>query len=117
MAYATDTDLTTRYPETAAVSSALRTIALADAEAWIDEVQYTGHAVRAHCLVACHLLAGDGLIVSGDAGAVSSRSAGEISVTYATASPDAKDAYLARTRYGRAFLEIRDQVPHGPLAI
>lgn len=117
MTYATDSDLTTRYTETAALSSALRQLALDDAEAWIDDEQYAGFAVRAHCLLACHLLAVDGALPDGGPGVIASRAAGAISTSYAVASLNPQDALFARTKYGRAFLEIRESVPHGPIVV
>jgi len=106
MAYASDTDLTTRVPATLAASSALRLVALSDAEAMIDDEQFGLRAVRAHCMLAAHYLTIDGTIAGGEGGLVTQRSAGEISVSYAVTVPGGYDPLLGTTRYGRAFLEI-----------
>lgn len=108
MAYATDADLTTRVPASSAVTLGLRTVALSDAEAMIDDLQFGDRAVRAHCMLAAHYLAllpGSGM-TTGESGIVASQSAGEISVSYATALAIGADPLLANTLYGRMYLQI-----------
>lgn len=116
MAYASDADLTTRIPATASASEALRALALDDAAAMIDDVQFADRAVRAHVFLAAHYLALGGSIPGvTEGGLVSSRSAGAISVSYAVPTiPAGWDPSLASTSYGRQFLQIASTVVSTP---
>lgn len=107
MAYASDSDLTTRIPATLAASSDLRLLALADAEEEIDDLRFAGRAVRAHCLLAAHILAmnPESGVSGGAAGVVQSQAAGEISVSYAVGA-DAVGGLHSETVYGREFDRI-----------
>lgn len=106
MAYASDSDLTTRIPATSAASSTLRATALADAEAMIDDAQWGLRSVRAHCLLAAHYLQLAGSIPGGEGGLATSKSAGAISVGYAVPDLGGYDPSLATTLYGRQFLQL-----------
>jgi hypothetical protein len=116
MSYATDADLTTRVPASSAVALALRTVALADAEAMIDDDQFGDRTVRAHVMLAAHYLAllpGSGM-TTGEGGLATSKSAGEISASYATLVPAGWDPLLATTLYGRMFLQILSTIVSYP---
>lgn len=82
----------------------------------IDDRSYDYKTVRAHVALTMHyltLMPGSGL--STDGGSVTSRSAGEISVSYASASLSTyEEALLSTTPWGRQFLEIRSSVLHAP---
>lgn len=118
--YATDADLVLRIPATSAASSAQRLAALEDAAAMVRLDAFGDRSLRAHALYAAHLLATEYEAIPnpGGGGLVSSRSAGEISVSYATTGPsNSADAQLATSRYGRDFIMIRDGVASEPLAV
>jgi hypothetical protein len=120
MPYASDSDLTTRIPATLTASSTQRGLALADAEALIDDVVFGDITVRAQCLLAAHFLALDPSsgMVGGEGGIVSSRSAGEIAVSYAVPTiPEGWDPSFASTTYGRQFLGIASRVGHSMIAV
>lgn len=108
MAYATDADLILRVPAAVAVASGLRTIALSDAAAMIDDEQFGDRAVRAHCLLAAHYLAlmPNSGMTTGEGGLAASKSAGEISVSYAVPQLGDTDPMLATTLYGRQYAQI-----------
>lgn len=106
MAYATENDLITRYPATASATSAQRALALADAEAMIDDVQFGDRAVRAHAALSAHYLIVGGFATGGEGGLVSSRAAGAISVSYAVPDLGGLDPLLASTAPGRHYLQI-----------
>jgi hypothetical protein len=115
MPYATDSDLTTRIPATAAVSSALRAIALDDAKAWLSERAHGTKLLQSHVLVAAHMLALQELIDPGSPGTVSSQNASEITTSWAVTAPPMSDVWLAGTKYGRQYAAIRRMIPHGPI--
>lgn len=110
MALATDADLLTYVAAAAAVSTALRALALEDAAEHVDSDLYGVKGRRAHAMLTAHFLAttpGSGMTGSAT---VASRSAGAISVSYAV--PAVSDEDLSRTEYGKAFMAIRASVPH-----
>lgn len=115
--YAADADLTARFPETAAVSAALRAFALDDAQVMIDDEVFGLKTLRAHVLLAAHYLAQRGSLSATGGGPVQSWSAGEMSVTYATAAAEFGDPTLASTRYGQEFLLLLRSVPHQPIGV
>lgn len=114
MAYATDADFILRVPIAADATLEQRTVALLDAQEYIDEVAFGGKTVRAHSMLAAHFLATSGFIPGDEAGTVSSRSAGEISVGYAVPTPVTGDDFSSTT-WGRKFLQIRSTVGHAGL--
>ncbi len=119
MTYASDSDLTTRVPASVAVAVGLRSVALSDAEAMIDDAQFGDRTVRAQCMLAAHYLAllpGSGM-TTGESGMVTSQSAGEISASYAVTAAAAGDALLATTIYGRMYLQILTSLVSVPEAI
>lgn len=116
MPYATDADLLARYASATAVAEATRLLALDDAEEEIDAEAFRGMTVRAHCLLAMHYLQLDGL-VAGESGPVTARSAGEISVSYASPPVEVVDGLHSATRYGRMFDAIAAKVIHPLIAV
>lgn len=114
MPYATDSDLTTRIPETAALTLAQRSAALLDAQNEIDETRFGLLTLRAHVLLAAHYLQISGALAGGAGGLVTSRSAGEISVSYA-APPAGAVGLHSETPYGRQFDVLFLKVPYGPI--
>lgn len=114
MAYATVADLTTRYAAVVAgVANAVLLAALDDSAAEIDDVAFAGRTVRAHCLLALHYLQRDGAIAGGEDGAVTARSMGELSISYAS---PAEVGDHSSTRWGRMYDEIAATVLH-PLEV
>lgn len=112
--YASDDDLTTRIPATSAVAEATRLAALEDAKAEISIDLFGDMALRAHVLLTAHYLQLSGAIAGGVGGVVLSRSAGEISVSYA--SPPAVAVGLhSETSYGRQFDVLLAKVPYAPI--
>jgi hypothetical protein len=108
--YATDADLLLRIPAASAVAVALRTVALADAETLIDDRSYADRAVPAHVYLAAHLLAlQPDSALGGEGGAVTSIKAGEIQTSFSAPSFDVGET-LSLTKYGRAYIMIRDTV-------
>jgi hypothetical protein len=67
-------------------------------------------------LRAAHLLtmAGQSANGSAEAGPVASKAIGAISISYATAAAAAGDESLARTKWGRMYLDLRASVLIGP---
>lgn len=116
MAYATDADLQLRVPATVALTSLQRSTALDDAEQEIDDRVFDPMTVYAHCMLAAHLLASmpTPLIPPGGSGLVTSRSAGEISVTFA-APPGLAVGLHSTTAYGREFDRIAAKAGHSPV--
>lgn len=110
MPYATDSDLTTRIPATAAASLTQRTFALDDAEELIDIESFGGRTVRAHVLLAAHFLVLSGAIAGGESGVVQSHAMGAISASYAVGNTAAIDPLLGSTIYGRQYLQIANTV-------
>lgn len=100
MAYATDADLVLRVPATAALTADQRAAALLDAGAEVDDRVVGDSTVLVHCLLAAHHLQLGGLLAGGEGGVVTSRSAGEISVSYAAPAAGAVGLHGA-TAYGR----------------
>lgn len=116
MAYATDSDLILRVTGAAALDPATRALALSDAMQRLDDTAYGNRAVEAHVYLAAHLLAlWTGSLGGASAGPVTSLRAGDIAATFATPGGSADD--LARTQWGRAFLEIDRRVVGYPLAV
>jgi hypothetical protein len=118
--YATDAELLLRIPATATASADQRAAALEDAAAAVGLASFVDQSLRAHALYAAHLLATEYAAIPnpGGGGLVSSRSAGEISVSYAVAAPSsAADALLMTSSYGRAFLMIRDSISSPAMAV
>ena len=111
-AYATDEDLLIYAPDVSSVSASLRELALEDAEAMIDARWYGNKTRRAHAMLAAHYLTLQGLVSGGEGGVPSSKSAGDISVSYAVTALPAGDSLFATTKYGRMFLELTKTVPH-----
>jgi hypothetical protein len=114
MPYATDADLLLRVPAAASATSDQRAVALLDSREYIDDEAFGGKTVRAHCMLAAHFLAASTLIPGDEAGVVSSRSAGEISVGYAVTAPASSEDFSS-TGWGRKFLQIRATVGHAGL--
>jgi len=109
VAYATDSDLVARVPATASLTAEQRQTALTDAEEEIDDRVFGGLTLRAHVMLAAHYLQLLGLIPGGEGGLVTSRSAGEISVSYAT--PDETGSHY-ETAYGRQFDKLAAKAGH-----
>lgn len=102
MSYASDSDLTARHPEAAAVDATLRGYALADAALVMDDEVFPA-SVRAHCLLTMHFLAlNPSSGISSSAGPVTSRRAGEIAVTYGSSAASSEGPH-SETEYGRAY--------------
>lgn len=116
--YATDADLTGRIPETATADATLRGYALEDAAEMIDLDAYRLKSLRAHVMLAAHYLVQRGHLTGvSSSGPIQSWTAGEMSVTYATAAAEFGDPTLASTRYGQEFLLLFKSVPHEPIAV
>jgi hypothetical protein len=116
VAYATDAQFQARVPAVAALTADERSAALEDAEQEIDDRVYGGMTVRAHCMLAAHMLASPplSLIPAGGTGLVTSRAAGEISVSFAAPPTEAVGLH-STTAYGREFDRISAKVGHAPL--
>lgn len=111
--YATDADLLERIPDAASVDAALRANALSDAAVEIDRDLFGDLTLRAHVALAAHFLAVDHGVLGGTGTAtVASRSAGEISVSYAVAAPADGEQGYDTTKWGREFTRILRKVPH-----
>lgn len=114
MAYASPADLIARVPAAAAASSDQIAAALIDSTYEIDDRVFGSMALRAHCLLAAHYLQLSGAITGGESTAVVSRSAGEISVSYASPSEAATGTH-SQTSYGRQFDALARKAGHAPL--
>ncbi len=116
MPYAADSDFTLRIAGAITLPLALRTAALSDARAFIDEVQFGDRALRAHVELAAHFLAfmPGGSVVGGPV--VSSMSAGEISASFAIAPPSSVMDFSS-TPHGREFLAIANGLVAPPTAV
>ncbi len=111
-AYATASDLP---PEFSGVDAAVSAYWLDIAQSWIGLDAWGTHASKAHALLTGHFLklAGEGTGPAG--GAVTSRSAGSVSESYAVATPS--DAELGSTIYGAQYLALRRACRPGPRAV
>jgi hypothetical protein len=79
-------------------------------ELW-GQLRSQGHMARtAHLLT----MAGASSAGGGESGPVASRAIGAISISYATAAIAAGDESLARTKWGRLYLDMRAVVMVGP---
>lgn len=102
-----------RYPEFAppAASDAQVQIAIDDAGPWISDVRWGSFYTQGLAALAAHFLKGSiasGRGQSGAAGAVTSKKAGDIQLTYAApAAGSAADVWLASSAYGQRFLALR----------
>lgn len=101
-AYATDADLTGRITDAAAVDSAVRALALADAAERIDSRNFGVLLLQAHVYLTAHLIACRTGALGGasPAGAVTSMSAGSISI--GMSAPAAENNYSA-TKWGQEY--------------
>jgi hypothetical protein len=119
MPYATDDDLTTRHAAALTASLALRTVALADAEQEIDADAVGGMTVKAHCLLAMYELTvnPDSPLYAAESAPVLSRSAGEISVSYAAPADEIVGGPHSDNRYGRRFDALMAKVIHTLTAV
>jgi hypothetical protein len=103
--YATDADLLSRHPELSAVDSDDRSIALDDAEIWMDTDTWGLFLTQAHALLAAHILTRRGLVAGASTdGPATAKSAGEISASFAVTATD--PTTWVSTPYGRALTEI-----------
>jgi hypothetical protein len=102
-----------RYPEfTAAVASNAQVqVAIDDAVPWLSEVRWGRFYTQGLAALAAHFLKGSlasGRGQSGAAGAITSKKAGDISLTYAApAGGTSDDVWLASSLYGQRFLALR----------
>lgn len=118
MSYASTTDLQLRVPEVTSISVAAQQVALDDAETLIDSVVFGSRTVLAHCYLAAHFLACRyPSALGGERGPVSSLSAGEISSSWATATPVASEGSPNSTAWGRRYLEIESRTLHQPVGV
>ncbi len=125
MAYATDADLLGRIPSAATVPTGLtsdqwiaaRGFALADAMVMIDDERFDQTTTYAHVMYAAHLLACRFPLsaLGGEAGPVTSMSAGEISASYAIAAPS--EDKLSTTRYGREYDRVAAAITAFPTCV
>lgn len=80
-------------------------------QVWGD-ARSTGHMLRtAHLLT----IAGQSAGGSTEGGAVASKAIGAISISYAQAAIAAGDESLARTKWGRMYLDLRASIMIGPV--
>lgn len=70
--------------------------------------------VYALSLLVCHLAALESRGTDGDAGAVTSKREGDISVSYGSTKGDDDDAWLSSTSFGQQFLLLRKQYSPRP---
>ena len=99
-------------PAVTAISDAVLSFALEQAESRLDVEAWAGQYARAVCLLALHMAtAGPGGTGGGAPGPVSSESVGQWSRSYATMPMPVGDAWLGSTHYGREFLSIRRSRP------
>jgi hypothetical protein len=121
MPYCTDTRLLVRHAAASAVDAALREIALDDAAGEIDAAAFEPMTEQAHAWLAMHKLASNpdsGLPGAGaESAPVTSRSAGEISVSYAAPASAVVEGLNSSTRYGREFDRIAAKVIHPLTAV
>jgi len=120
VSYATDAEFLLRVSAVSVVSAPRRALALEDAAAMIDDAQWGLRTARAQCFLAAHYLQLDPSsgLSGGEGGIVSSRSAGEIAVSYAVPPvPAGWDPSLVTTSYGRQFLSILDTIMSYPEAV
>jgi hypothetical protein len=103
-------DLLAYVPEVSSISTERVSIALEDAKNGVDERWFGERTRYAHAMLAAHYLSLWTGMGGGESGPIASRSAGNISVSYAVSAPAA--AELASTKYGRLFLQIAQSVAH-----
>lgn len=115
MAYATDADLLVRVAAASSASADERAAAMLDARNEFDDRVVGSSSVRVHVLLAAHFLQLGGLIPGGESGAITARSMGEISASYAVGA-EVGDGPHSSTIYGRQADAILRRVGHGPLA-
>jgi hypothetical protein len=102
-----------RYPEfvVASASNAQVQVAIDDAGPWLSEARWGRFYTQGLAALAAHFLKGStasGRGQSGAAGAVTSKKAGDIQLTYAApAAGSAEDVWLASSVYGQRFLALR----------
>lgn len=101
----TVTDIRTQLPEFAALATAQIQLAIDKANRRLNRTQWGTKADDALVCLVGHLLALSCKQGEGPAGAVTSESVGDVSVSYAM--PEAfKQSALASTSYGRCYLEL-----------
>jgi len=102
-----------RYPEfTAAVAPDGQVqVAIDDAVPWLSEARWGRFYLQGLAALAAHFLKGSiaaGGGMSGAAAALTSKKAGDITLTYAApAAGTAEDVWLASSLYGQRFLALR----------
>jgi hypothetical protein len=114
MPYATDARLLVLIPDASDIDEEIRTAVLALAADMIDRELFGKRTELAHAYLTAHFLAVQTGSLGGVTGNVTGRRAGEVSISYATAT-NSMDSDLAATRWGRAFLSIQNGVAIGPL--
>lgn len=114
MAYASDAEFVLRVAGASAIAVDLRTAALADAEAFIDDELFGDKSVRAHCFLAAHFLmfmpSGLPIVLP-----VSAMSAGEISASFSVSAPPSADNFSS-TAPGAQFQAIARTVASYPVS-
>ncbi len=116
MPYATDSDLLARVPELSSVAVATRELALGDAKDRISDVAFGQRTLQAHVYLTAHILTiWDNTLAGGEMPPVSALSAAEASTSWAVAAVDPES--IARTKWGRFYLEIARAVHNRPVAV
>lgn len=110
-----------RYPEFSTTESAMVEARLADAliemniTAWDNNYERGAYALTAHMLTIDAMDSASALV----SGAISSKTVGDVTVSYATssASYSADYADYALSKYGREYMRLMRQVASGPWVI
>ena len=110
----TPSEFKDRYPEFSAVADSRVTMFLDDAALELDVFRWGGFYLRGLAALAAHLLTIGTEGMGSPSGAVSSRSVGDVSVSFAV---DASNDVLASTAYGREYIRLRRFAGVGALVI
>ena len=111
-------DIQARFPGVFdSVSPTLGGLVIAEAALFVHESKWGDYYGLGMLYLAAHLLAltteasGGG---SGGGGPVSSKSVGDVSISYATGAFSSIEASLASSPYGLRYIELRALIQHGP---
>jgi len=107
------TDVFKYAPELASTTSGVAQVYLGLALNFVNEQKWGRKYVQAVCLMTAHLLTLQ--IRKSSAGAITSESVGELSVSYST--PSTGDEELKSTIYGAAYFMLRKTLSFSPVVL
>lgn len=119
MPFATDADLLLVFPGLTTTDPALRALMLEQAKCQFNECVWGCSLLLGHVYLTAHMLtmANGGASTGGGGGAVTGKSMGPVSISYAAPTSGTSDGAFGETAAGRQYLALRSALgpmPMGP---